>query len=73
MVSLFGGELVLLLQYSWRVVLLAVVVLLLSNSLLRTREYDADIHAATQLGDPAQMKALLTQVKPRTLRVAGRG
>lgn len=64
-VGLIGGDVSLVLEYFWRVVVLAFVVLLLSNSLLRTREYDADIHAAAQLRNPAQVEALLSRTTAR--------
>ena len=39
--------------------------LLLSNSLLRSREYDADLHAAAQLHNPGQVTALLARTTNR--------
>lgn len=61
-IGLVDGDVSLVLDYTWRVVILALVVVLLSNSLLRSREYDADIHAAAQLGDPGHVESLLAKV-----------
>jgi hypothetical protein len=67
-VGLLVGDPGRVLDYSWRVLVLAAAVLLLSNSLLRSREYDADLGACRLIGSPDQMSRLLgrTRAAPRT-------
>ena len=75
LVGLFSDDPSIVLDYSWRVLVLAAVVVLLSNSLLRSREYDADLAAARQLGNPGQVQALVGRARaaePRAVRLAHR-
>ena len=57
--AMVTGDLSILGGYLWRAALLALVVALLSSSLLRSREYGADLRAARLQGDPAAVVALL--------------
>lgn len=63
--SILGG-------YVWRVLLIALVVALLSSSLLRSREHDADLRAAQLLDGPDRMPALLMHLPPPGRSAAGR-
>jgi hypothetical protein len=64
-VGIFSDDRSILLDYSWRVLVLAAVVILLSNSLLRSREYDADLSAAGRLGNHEQVEALVRRATVR--------
>ena len=50
-------------SYLWRVALLAAVVALLSNHLLRSREHDADLRAAQWQRGPGPMVALVRRLR----------
>jgi hypothetical protein len=58
-VGLAAGDFSLLPGYSWRAAMLALVVALVSASLLRSREHDADLRAARLCGGPASMARVL--------------
>ena len=52
-------------DYVWRAVLLGGVVVLLSASLLRSREYAADLRAARWQQDPGAIAAVVSAARPR--------
>ena len=57
--ALVGGDRSLLPDYLWRFALLAVVVMLISAHLLRSREHDADLAAADSAAELAEMRGTL--------------
>ena len=59
-------------SYLWRVALLAAVVALLSNHLLRSREHDADLRAAQLQREPGPMLGLLRRLRTRETSAIGR-
>lgn len=60
-VSVVTGEFSLLPDYVWRAAILVGTVWIISTALLRSREHDADLRAATHLHDPNAMIALVGQ------------
>ncbi|TMR10019.1 hypothetical protein ETD85_60910, partial [Nonomuraea zeae] len=62
-VMLLAADRSLLPGYAWRVLLLAVTALLVSRSLLRSREHDADLRAARAGGGPAAFTAILARAR----------
>ena len=58
-----SGDLSLVGDYVWRAILLGVVVALLSASLLRSREYGADLRAARWQGDPGEVEAVVMRAR----------
>ncbi|MEV2221592.1 M48 family metalloprotease [Nocardia vinacea] len=58
-VSVVTGEFSLLPDYVWRAAILVGTVWIISTALLRSREHDADLRAATLLHDPNAMIALV--------------
>lgn len=71
-VGLARGDRSVLLEYSWRAVLLAAVVLLVRRSALREREVDADLRSVAGVpGGVAQLEALLGQVRSPGERWSG--
>jgi Zn-dependent protease with chaperone function len=50
-------------DFLWRATLLAVVVQLVSSALLRSREHDADLRAARQMGGPEAVAAMVARIR----------
>jgi len=64
-----GDDLAFLAQLAWRIVVLALLIVLLRNAILRTRELYADVRASVWDGPAGALRAVLTQfanVRPRS-------
>ena len=58
--------------YAWRAVVLAVTIYLIAAQLLRSREFDADLRAATYLGGPQRIIDLISAMPERSRGTFGR-
>jgi Zn-dependent protease with chaperone function len=72
LLTLVVGDLSLVPDYTWRAVLLGAVIVLTRAAILRSREYDADLHAARSGSDVAAMSSVLSSIPDTGRRGARR-